>query len=117
MEWLRYLRVVRFECESLEDLDPTLTGSRRVLSAALIPASDSALLDPGSFADTVSMRAAVDRAARPLTGAAPRSIPSLQRSGTREKCDLSSPPSLAAGVLCKYLCVFSSECASECVFK
>ena len=65
--------------ESWEDLDRV---SRRILSAALIPASDSALLDPGSFADAVSTRVAVDRAARPLTGAAPRSIPSLQRSGT-----------------------------------
>ena len=110
--WGSFVLSVRELGRPQPDLDRV---SRWVLSAALIPTSDSALLDPGSFADTVSTRAAVDRAAQPLAGDAPRSIPSLQRSCTRKNCDLSSPPSLAVGVLCKHLGFFSSECASECV--
>uniref|UniRef100_A0A8C4R4A3 Fibronectin type-III domain-containing protein n=1 Tax=Eptatretus burgeri TaxID=7764 RepID=A0A8C4R4A3_EPTBU len=80
-----------------------LESREMALSAALIPASNSTLLDPGSFTDAVSTRAAVDRAALPLKGAAPRSITSLQRSVM-----MGFQPLIAA-----LLCIFARLCQGE----
>ena len=65
--------------------------SRWVLSAAPFYLGLCAL-HPGSFANTVSTRAAVGRTARPLSGAAPWSIPSLGTFRYQKNCDLSSLP-------------------------
>ena len=91
---------------------PTLTGvTRWVLSAAPFYLGLRAL-HPGSFADTVSTRAAVGRIVRPLSGAAPRSIPSLGTFRYQKNCDLSSLPpwlqksfAIQLGLFCPSVCM------------
>jgi len=78
-----------------------------VPSATLISARGLRLLHAGSSTGTSPTRVTVGRAAPPLTGAALRSTPYLQRAGTPLNCDPLAPISFSGcgGLLIKHLSV------------